>query len=36
MNSTLILGVTPDDVHLGTYGLLVLGERFAKVIYDNR
>ncbi len=25
-----------DDVHLGTYGLLVLGERFAKVIYDNR
>ena len=25
-----------DDVHLGTYGILMLGERFAKVIYDNR
>lgn len=25
-----------DDVHLGTYGILTLGERFAKVIYDNR
>lgn len=25
-----------DDVHLGTFGLLTLGERFAKVIYDNR
>lgn len=24
-----------DDVHLGTFGLLNLGERFAKVIYDN-
>lgn len=24
-----------DDVHLGTYGLLTLGERFAKVIFDN-
>lgn len=24
-----------DDVHLGTYGLLTLGERFAKVILDN-
>lgn len=25
-----------DDVYLGTYGILMLGERFAKVIYDNR
>lgn len=25
-----------DDVHLGTYGILTLGERFAKIIYDNR
>ena len=25
-----------DDVHLGTYGILTLGERFARVIYDNR
>lgn len=24
-----------DDVHLGTYGLLTLGERFAKVIFNN-
>ena len=24
-----------DDVHLGTYGILGLGERFAKVISDN-
>lgn len=24
-----------DDVHLGTFGLLELGERFAKVIFDN-
>ncbi|WP_299230664.1 sialate O-acetylesterase [uncultured Bacteroides sp.] len=24
-----------DDVHLGTYGLLTLGERFAKVVFDN-
>ncbi len=24
-----------DDVHLGTFGLLELGERFAKVVYDN-
>ena len=25
-----------DDVHLGTYGILTLGERFAKVIFDNK
>ena len=25
-----------DDVHLGTYGLLTLGERFAKVIYEQQ
>lgn len=24
-----------DDVHLGTFGILELGERFAKVVYDN-
>ncbi|MBS7341991.1 MAG: hypothetical protein KIH02_02490 [Parabacteroides sp.] len=24
-----------DDVHLGTYGILTLGDRFAKVIFDN-
>lgn len=24
-----------DDVHLGTYGILTLGERFAKTIYEN-
>ncbi|MCZ8373280.1 hypothetical protein O6P32_11275 [Phocaeicola sp. KGMB11183] len=27
--------VPQDDVHLGTFGLLTLGERFAKAIYDN-
>ena len=25
-----------DDVHLGTYGLLTLGNRFAKVIYEHQ
>lgn len=25
-----------DDVHLGTYGLLTLGNRFAKVIYEKQ
>ena len=24
-----------DDVHLGTFGLLMLGERFAKTVFDN-
>lgn len=24
-----------DDVHLGTFGLLTLGERFAKVISER-
>lgn len=25
-----------DDVHLGSFGILTLGERFAKTIYENR
>lgn len=25
-----------DDVHLGTFGLLTLGERFAKAIFENK
>lgn len=27
--------MSQDDVHLGIYGLLTLGERFAKAIYEN-